>query len=160
VVSAPRNSAATTAWSRAGVVAGIVIILDQLTKQLLRSSLAVGAERHVLPGLTLVHTTNSGVAFSLLSGSADAVTVLALIGLALLLAFFARYREHAPLWLPVGLIAGGAVGNLIDRLRDGAVTDFIKLPDWPAFNLADSAITIGVVALILILGRGAAASPS
>ena len=114
----------------------------------------------MLPGLTLVHTTNSGVAFSLLSGSADAVTVLALIGLALLLAFFARYREHAPLWLPVGLIAGGAVGNLIDRLRDGAVTDFIKLPDWPAFNLADSAITIGVVALILILGRGAAASPS
>ena len=58
------------------------------------------------------------------------------------------------------MIAGGALGNLIDRLRIGAVTDFIKFPDWPAFNVADSAITLGVVALVLLIGRGGSASSS
>jgi signal peptidase II len=146
-------SAARAPWSRAVLVAFVVIVLDQLTKALIRGSLALGATRHLLPGVTLVHTTNSGVAFSLLSGSAVTVTVIALIVLVALISFFARHRTQALLWLPTGMIAGGALGNLIDRLRIGAVTDFIKLPDWPAFNVADSAITIGVVVLVLIIGR-------
>ena len=65
------------------------------------------------------------------------------------------------MWLPCGLIVGGALGNLLDRLREGVVTDFIKLPDWPAFNVADASITIGVVVLLLLVGRrGSAARPA
>jgi signal peptidase II len=151
-------SAGRTAWSRAAFVAIVVVALDQLTKALIRQSLAFGSTRRVVAGITLVHTTNSGVAFSLLSGSAVTVTVLALIVLAILIAYFARHKATPLLWLATGMIAGGAVGNLIDRLRAGAVTDFIKFPDWPAFNVADSAITLGVVALVLLIGRGGAAS--
>jgi len=138
----------------------VVIALDQITKALIRSSIALGATRHLLLGVTLDHTTNSGVAFSLLSGSAVTVTVLALIVLVVLIYYFARHSSQTLLWLPTGMIAGGALGNLIDRLRIGAVTDFIKFPDWPAFNVADSAITLGVVALVLLIGRGGSASSS
>jgi signal peptidase II len=148
-------------WRRAAIVAAVVIAADQLTKALVRGSLAPGDQRRLIPGvLALVHTTNTGVAFSAFSGNAAVVTLLALVVLAALLGFFARYSHQPLLWLAVGLIAGGALGNLIDRLRSGAVTDFIKLPDWPAFNLADSAITIGVVALVLLIGRGGAKSAS
>ena len=137
-----------------------MIALDQITKALIRSSIALRATRHLLLGVTLDHTTNSGVAFSLLSGSAVTVTVLALIVLVVLIYYFARHSSQTLLWLPTGMIAGGALGNLIDRLRIGAVTDFIKFPDWPAFNVADSAITLGVVALVLLIGRGGSASSS
>jgi signal peptidase II len=147
-------ASARAAWSRAAIVAAVVIIADQVSKQLIRSSLALGEQRHVLPGLSFVRTTNSGVAFSLLSGSSAAgVTILALVVLAVLLAFFARLHAQRLLWLPTGMIAGGAIGNLVDRLREGAVTDFIKLPHWPAFNLADSAITLGVIGLVLVMVR-------
>lgn len=159
-MASERGLAARAAWHRAGVLALVVFVLDQVTKALVRSSIAVGAERRLLPGVTLVHATNSGVAFSLFSGSADVVTVLAFIGLGVLLAFFIRYRSYPLLWLPIGLITGGALGNLIDRLRAGAVTDFLKLPSWPAFNVADSAITIGVLGLILIVGRSGTTNPS
>ena len=147
-------SAGRAPWSRAVLVAAAVIALDQLTKALIRASLALGATRHLVPGVvTLVHTTNSGVAFSLLSGSAVTVTLLALVVLAALLSYFARHGSQPLLWLPTGMIAGGALGNLIDRLRIGAVTDFIKFPDWPAFNVADSAITLGVIGFVLVIAR-------
>jgi signal peptidase II len=146
-------SAGRAPWLRAVLVAAAVIALDQLTKALIRGSLALGATRHLLPGVTLVHTTNSGVAFSLLSGSAVSVTLLALVVLAALIFFFARHSSQPLLWLATGMIAGGALGNLIDRLRIGAVTDFIKLPDWPAFNVADSAITLGVIGFALVIAR-------
>jgi signal peptidase II len=148
----------SVAWRRAGIVAVTVIAADQVTKAIVRGSLAPGAERRVLPGvLWFVRATNSGVAFNIFSGSAVAVTLIALVVLAVLVWFFAKHATQRLLWLPTGMIAGGAVGNLIDRLRVGAVTDFIKLPDWPAFNLADSAITLGVVLLVLLIGRGGTA---
>ncbi|MGD0196292.1 MAG: signal peptidase II [Solirubrobacteraceae bacterium] len=154
-------SGSTLAWRRAGVVAAAVIVLDQSAKAAIRGGVALGGQRSVIPGvLVLVHSQNSGVAFSALSGSTVIVTLLALAVLGALLAFFARFASQPLLWLPAGLIAGGALGNLIDRLRDGSVTDFIKLPDWPAFNLADSAITVGVVVLVLVIGRGGAARSS
>lgn len=138
-----------------------MIVLDQSAKAAIRGGVALGGQRSVIPGvLVLVHSQNSGVAFSALSGSTVIVTLLALAVLGALLAFFARFASQPLLWLPAGLIAGGALGNLIDRLRDGSVTDFIKLPDWPAFNLADSAITVGVVVLVLVIGRGGAARSS
>jgi signal peptidase II len=144
------------AWGRAGVVAGVVLIGDQLTKQLVRGSIALGESRHLLPGVTLVHAQNSGVAFSLLTGDGAGVIVVTLVVVAALLTFFARQRERRWMWLATGLIVGGALGNLVDRVREGVVTDFIKLPGWPAFNLADTAITLGVVTLFLLVGRGGA----
>jgi signal peptidase II len=151
---AEQARASSRSWLWVGVVAAVVIVLDQLSKELLRRSLALGAASTVIPGvLRFVRTTNSGVAFSAFSGSVVLVTALAVAVMALLLAFFARLGGQRLLWLPTGMVVGGALGNLIDRLRLGAVTDFIKLPHWPAFNLADSAITLGVIALVLMIGR-------
>jgi signal peptidase II len=153
-------SATRDAGARAAIVALTIVALDQLTKALVRGSLRPGHAHHVIPGvLSLVRTTNTGVAFSLLRGGSAIVTALALAVLLALLAYFVRHATQPLLWLATGMIAGGAVGNLIDRLRIGAVTDFIKLPDWPAFNLADSAITIGVIVLVLVIGRDGAARP-
>lgn len=152
---------ARAAWGRAAALAVGVIIADQVSKALVRNSLAPGAQHRVITGvLYIVHATNSGVAFSIFSGGTVAVVMIALVVLAVLLAFFATHATQRLLWLPTGLIAGGALGNLIDRLRVGAVTDFIKLPDWPAFNIADSAITIGVVVLILVIGQRGNQSPA
>lgn len=149
---AERPPATRKNWLRLALVAGVVIVLDQVSKELLRGSLAFGDSTAVIPGLlTLVRTTNSGVAFSALSGSVVVVTLLALAVLALLLGFFARVATRRLLWLPTGMVTGGALGNLIDRLRLGAVTDFIKLPHWPAFNVADMSITFGVLALLWVL---------
>jgi len=146
---------------RAAVVVAAVLIVDQLTKQLVRGSIALGESRHLLPGLTLVRAQNSGIAFSLFTGSEAGVIVVAVLVLAAVLTYFARHREQRWMWLACGLIVGGALGNLIDRLRLGMVTDFIKLPDWPAFNVADASITIGVLTLLWLVGRrGSAARPA
>ena len=158
-MKAARAAAQQRATGRQVCTALIVIAVDQLSKAILRSSLADGSERHVFPGLTIVHAANTGAAFSLLSGSGSAVVILALIVLVVLGAFFAAHRTSRLLWLATGMIVGGALGNLIDRIRVGAVTDFIKLPDWPAFNLADSAITLGVIALVVILSRDGTPRP-
>jgi signal peptidase II len=143
---------------RAAAVAAVVLVADQLTKQLVRSSIALGESRHLLPGVTLVRAQNSGIAFSLFTGSEAAVIVVAAIVVGVVLTYFARHRERRLMWLPCGLIVGGALGNLLDRLREGVVTDFIKLPDWPAFNVADASITIGVLALVWVASRGGAAA--
>jgi signal peptidase II len=146
-------------WARTGAVAAVVLLGDQVTKALVRGGIAQGADHRVIGGfLTLVHDQNSGVAFSLLTGSDAGVLIITLVVLAGLIAFHARHRERRLMWVVTGMIVGGALGNLVDRVRAGSVTDFIKLPAWPAFNLADASITVGVIALILILGfRGAPA---
>jgi signal peptidase II len=140
---------------RAGLVALVVVGLDQLVKAWVRSGLQRGEVKEVLPFLDLVNTRNTGVAFGLFSGSGIWVTiVVALIALGALVAFFVANRRKALVWLPTGLLIGGAIGNLIDRtFRDDGVTDFVKLPKWPAFNVADMAITVGVVLLVIVLER-------
>ena len=149
-------------WARAGAVVIAVLVADQVTKALVRGAIAEGDRRGVISGVvTLVHDQNSGVAFSLLTGSDVGVVLITLVVLAGLIAFHARNRSRPQMWIATGMIVGGALGNLVDRVRAGSVTDFVKLPAWPAFNLADSAITLGVIGLILILGfRGAPARPA
>ena len=98
-----------------------------------------------------MHVRNTGVAFSLFSGGGTVVLVFTLVALAVLLGYFTLRPSRPWLWLPTGLLIGGALGNLIDRIAHGAVTDFIKLPLWPAFNVADMAITLGVITLLLVL---------
>lgn len=131
--------------------AAVVIALDQVTKALVRGDIQPGESVRVTGFLHLVHVHNRGIAFGLASGSGALVAVIAALILAGLLAFFAANLSRRLVWLPTGLLVAGAVGNLVDRARQGYVTDFVQLPHWPAFNLADAAITIGVVALIWVL---------
>ncbi len=138
---------------RAAVLAAGIVAADQVTKALARGAVARGDSDPVLPGVELVNTRNTGVAFGLFSGGGVAVTLITLAALAALLAFFARNLDRPLVWLPTGLLLGGAVGNLIDRLGGEGVTDFVKLPAWPAFNLADVCITVGVVALVYVLEK-------
>ena len=140
-----------TAVARASVVAAVVVGLDQLTKHLVRGGIQTGATHKVLPGVQLVHVRNTGVAFSLFSGGGTLVLVFTLVALAALVVYFALHPSRPWLWLPTGLLIGGAIGNLIDRLAHGAVTDFIKLPAWPAFNVADMSITLGVLLLVWVI---------
>ncbi|MHB1570661.1 MAG: signal peptidase II [Solirubrobacteraceae bacterium] len=150
-VTAARAARPAASLIRAGVIAAIVLIADRITKTLVSNGIAVGAVRHVIPGVQLVHVQNTGVAFSLFAGGGALVLVLTLVALGALIAYFLRRPTRPWLWLPTGLLVGGAVGNLIDRLANGSVTDFIKLPHWPAFNVSDIAITVGVIVLVLVL---------
>ena len=143
-------------WARAGAVAAGVVVLDQATKAILRDRIPRGGREEVLPFLDLVHTRNSGIAFGALAGGGVIVTVVIVLALVALLAYFATHVHRPLAWLPTGMLLGGALGNVIDRARDGAVTDFVKLPHWPAFNVADTAITLGVVALLFVLERDGA----
>lgn len=152
-----RPRGATAAW-RAIALAVAVVGLDQLTKRTVAAGIRPGHEQSLLPGVHLVHVRNSGVAFGVLSGGGGLVLAATLVALAVLLIYFVRHPARRGLWVPTGLLAGGAFGNLIDRLLNGSVTDFIKLPHWPAFNVADMAITFGVIALVFVLERGAAKS--
>ena len=138
---------------RAAVLAAGIVAADQATKALARGAVSRGDSDAVLPGVELVNTRNTGVAFGLLSGGGVLVTAITVAALAALLVFFARNVDRPLAWLPTGLLLGGAVGNLFDRLGGEGVTDFVKLPAWPAFNLADVCITVGVVALILVLEK-------
>jgi signal peptidase II len=164
-----RRCAAIPARARAGLLATLVLVvvvaLDQLSKRAVRGSIVPGEEHRFLPGVQLVNTRNHGVAFGFLPGHHDAVTIIVAVALAALLIYFLRHADRALIWLPTGMLLGGALGNILDRVRDGSVTDFIKLPlGWPPFNLADSAITLGVLLLVLVIegpraDRGVAAEP-
>jgi signal peptidase II len=136
---------------RAVAVAVAVLVADQLAKALVRGSVGRGERVDVFPGLDLVNTRNSGVAFGFFSSGGTVVAVVAAAALAALLVFFATHLTRPLVWLPTGLLIGGAAGNLVDRAREGAVTDYLDLPLWPAFNLADAAITVGVLALLYVL---------
>jgi signal peptidase II len=150
-VTQAKASIRTAAIVRAALVAAVVLALDQVTKHTVAAGIAAGQQKKFLPGVTLVHYRNTGVAFSIFSSGGTLVLVFTLIALAFLLAYFSRHPERPWLWVPTGMLVGGAVGNLVDRIASGAVTDFIKLPHWPAFNVADMSITFGVLALLWVL---------
>jgi signal peptidase II len=128
--------------------AGLVVAIDQATKQLAITNIERGDQTNIFFGLDLTNTRNSGVAFGAFEGGGLVVAILIGISLALLVGYFALNHDMPLLWLPVGLLLGGALGNLADRARDGAVIDFIDPVAWPAFNLADSCIVVGVFLLL------------
>ena len=142
------------AWARVAVVVASVLAADQLVKAIVIASLERGDERALVAGIKLVHTRNTGVAFGQLQDGGAIITVIIAIALCGLLAYFARHIELPLIWLPTGMLLGGALGNIADRIRHGAVVDFVKLPHWPAFNVADTAITVGVVILLFVMERG------
>jgi signal peptidase II len=139
------------AFARAALVLAIVVGLDQLTKHTIAAGIPAGETRKFLPAINLVHVRNTGVAFGFFSGGGALVLGLTLVALAVLVGYLAVRPDRPYLWLPTGMLVGGAVGNLIDRVSNGSVTDFIKLPAWPAFNVADMSITFGVLALLWVL---------
>jgi signal peptidase II len=153
-MSPPPASKPVVAWLRAIGVMLAVVALDQATKAVVRSNLHLGERHDLLLSIDLAHVRNRGIAFGLFAGGGALLTVLTYTALGLLLVYFARHARQRLLWLPTGLLLGGALGNLIDRARLGAVTDFIDPPWWPAFNLADAAITLGVLALLVALDLG------
>ena len=135
-----------------------VLLVDQVTKALVRASVELGSEDPVLPLVTLVHSRNRGVAFGVFEDQIVVVVIAISIAVAALVAYFVTHRDRPLVWLPTGLLAGGAIGNVVDRVREGFVTDFIKLPSWPAFNVADMAITFGVATLLLVVERSGGAA--
>ncbi|HTZ87532.1 MAG TPA: signal peptidase II [Solirubrobacteraceae bacterium] len=139
-------------WLRAALVLVLVVAADQLSKHAVNADIVPGEERKLLPGVELVNTRNHGVAFGFLPGSHTLVTVLIGVALLALLVYFALHSHDRLIWLPTGMLLGGAIGNVIDRVRSGSVTDFIKLPlGWPPFNIADMSITLGVLLLFLVV---------
>ena len=137
------------------LAAALVVALDQLTKALVVGSVEVGERREILPFLDLVHVENDGVAFGFLGDSSQGlVLAVTFAALALVVGWFAFNRDRPLAWLAVGLLAGGALGNLIDRLARDGVVDFIDFPAWPSFNVADIAITLGAATLALIALAG------
>jgi signal peptidase II len=137
------------AWRLAGALCLLVIALDQAAKALIEANLVPGEHVDVIAplGFTLAH--NSGVAFGLASGGGAALVALTVAALLFVGVLFARNPTRPGMWIAVGLLAGGALGNLTDRVRAGAVTDYVDVLSWPPFNLADVAITLGVLALAL-----------
>jgi signal peptidase II len=131
--------------------AGVVVALDQVTKQLAANGVEPGDEVSVFPGLEIANTRNTGVAFGVFEGGGVIVGVLIGLALVLLVGYFLRHSEMPWLWLPVGMLLGGALGNLADRAREGAVIDFIDPVAWPAFNVADSCIVVGVFLLLWVV---------
>jgi signal peptidase II len=136
------------------LVAVAVVVADQITKAIVRANISRVEEIDLVLGVKLIHTRNTGVAFSLFSGGGPLIVIIAIVALGALLAFFLTHLHRPLVWLPTGLFLGGAAGNLIDRVRLGAVTDFVKIPHWPAFNVADICITFGVLTLVWVFERG------
>lgn len=139
------------AIQRAAVVAIAILIVDQLTKRLVVASIDPGQVKTVLPFLDLVYVQNKGVAFSSFSGKPWLVGLLVAVALIALTIWFARNRTVPYAWIAAGMLAGGAVGNIFDRLTVGHVIDFLKPPSFPAFNVADSSIVVGMGVLVLVM---------
>jgi len=139
-------------WLGLGAVAIAAIAADQLTKHVVSSQLALGDGVKLVGPFSIHHVQNSGIAFGLFSSATSLVILLTAVAVGWMLLFFARSGARHPV-LPValGLVIGGSMSNLVDRVRLGHVTDFLDLKYWPAFNLADSFIVVGVVILLLAL---------
>lgn len=137
-------------WIAAGV-----IVLDQVTKWWVQQAMALNAYRPLLPGvLKLTHVHNTGSAFSLFRGAGVWLVFVSIVSLVAILRYWSSLQRRGAAVSPVLVLGlalpfGGAAGNLIDRLRLGYVVDFLELPRWPVFNVADSAITVGAILLVL-----------
>ena len=132
----------------------LVTAADQFSKIWIRSSLGMGESLPETGLFRLTHITNTGAAFGLFQDYSLPLTIVALIGVIAILLFALYFYRRPPFYdnplgkLALGLVLGGTIGNLIDRLHQGFVTDFIDIGRWPAFNIADAAIVIGVILFV------------
>ncbi|MBA2474958.1 MAG: signal peptidase II [Actinobacteria bacterium] len=142
-------AAGRSQWLALGLVVGAAVVADQVTKRLVSGRLELGEELGSIGPLAIRHVQNSGIAFGFFSSATSAVALLTALAVGSMLVFFARSGARHPI-LPValGLVVGGSLSNLLDRVRLGHVTDFLDLRFWPAFNLADTFIVVGVGILL------------
>jgi signal peptidase II len=148
-------------WLSLSAVALAAIGADQLTKAIVSSQLGLDDSVHVIGPFSIHHVQNSGIAFGFFASATSLVILLTGVAVAWMLYFFSRSGARHPV-LPValGLVIGGSISNLIDRVRLGHVTDFLDVRFWPAFNLADSFITVGVAILLLALMSAESTRPA
>jgi signal peptidase II len=137
-------------WALALATVGVVVAIDQLTKAWVLSTVAPHERINVFFGLDITRVKNTGVAFGALAGTGAIVLIAVAVAMLGLLAYFVANIRKPWLWLPVGMVFGGALGNLADRARIDGVTDFIDPVLWPAFNVADMAIVIGVLGVLYL----------
>ena len=131
------------------LLAAGVVGLDQLAKWFIRLNLDRGDSWDLSRVFRIVHVTNSGAAFGILQNAGPLLVVTSIMGMAAIFIYlFNPGFAHPLMRAGLALMLGGAIGNLIDRVANGRVVDFLKVPHWPAFNFADSAITIGVLLLL------------
>jgi signal peptidase II len=149
VLAAERSLGAGTAqWVALLSVAWAAFFADQLTKEIVGRTLAVGESVDLVGPFSLHHVQNSGIAFGLFASRTTIVIGVTALAVGWMLWFFARSgRRHPVLPVALGLVLGGSLANLVDRIRLGHVTDFLDLEAWPAFNLADTFIVVGVAVL-------------
>jgi signal peptidase II len=151
-LAARQTGAHPSHWLALGAIAVAAITADQVTKHVVTSSVALGDETDVAGPLTIHHVQNTGIAFGLFGGATAIVTIFTALAVGWMLVFFARSgARHTLVPVALGFLIGGSTSNLVDRLRLGHVTDFLDLGFWPAFNLADSFIVVGVALLVLAL---------
>jgi signal peptidase II len=152
--------AGPTQWIALALVSGAAIAADQLTKQVVARQLRVGEIVELVGPFSVHHVHNSGIAFGLFADSTAAVILLTSFAVGAMIIFFSHSAARHPL-LPaaLGLLIGGSVSNLIDRVRLGYVTDFLEIDYWPKFNLADSFIVVGVGLLFLSFVASDRSSP-
>ncbi|HEY8465514.1 MAG TPA: signal peptidase II [Solirubrobacterales bacterium] len=152
-----RPATRAAAWGGALAVAAIVVSVDQVAKAAVVAGIDRGERVEILPILDLVHVLNRGVAFGFLGdGSKGLVIAITVAALAAVIAWFAYDPRRPWAWLAVGMLVGGALGNLADRVRQDAVIDFIDFPAWPSFNFADIFISVGAAVLVLAAVSGVA----
>ncbi len=138
----------------AAVLALVVLVADQITKYVVRASMTLGESIDLVPGLDLTRVNNTGIAFGLFPGRATAVSVLTVFALcAIAIALAGLVARNPTVAAGAGLLVGGSIGNLVDRLAHGAVTDFIDPAQWPAFNVADIGIVTGAALIVFGLLR-------
>lgn len=132
-------------WLALVVIVGTAVVADQLTKAIVSSQLPIGGTAVTIGPFSIHHVQNTGIAFGLFADSTSAVIALTGLAVGAMLLFFARTAHRHPLVpIALGLVIGGSVANLLDRVRLGHVTDFLDFAYWPAFNLADTFIVVGV----------------
>ncbi len=149
----PSAPASTPSWLSRALFFGAalaVLALDQATKELVRAFLDRGQTWPDGWPVRLHYVTNTGAAFGILKDQTGFLIITTLIGVAAIYLYY-RYPpfDHVVAPVAIGMMLGGAIGNLVDRVRLGKVTDFIDFPLWPSFNVADSSIVIGIGILLL-----------
>jgi signal peptidase II len=139
-------------WASLAAVALAALAADQLTKAIVTSELSLNEEARVVGVFSIHHVQNSGIAFGFFSSATSLVILLTAVAVIWMFYFFARSgARHTVLPVALGLVIGGSVSNLVDRVRLGHVVDFLDFTYWPAFNLADTFIVVGVAILLLAL---------
>lgn len=139
------------------LTAALVVVADQLSKLWIRSNLLVGQSLFEVGFFRFTHIHNTGAAFGIFQGYSSILTIVAFIGVAVLLTYTLFIHPRFPLLdgklsrLALGLVLGGTIGNIIDRLRLGYVTDFIDVGVWPTFNIADSSVVVGAIIFAYVL---------